>query len=397
MLKSINPQTTAAWLQLVQHRQAMGNTSMRELFRQEPGRFERMSLRFEEMLVDTSKNRVSAETMQLLFDLARETALPDAIGQMFAGEPINATEGRAVLHTALRNRANTPVLVDGMDVMPEVNAVLAQMERFAGRVIAGEWRGYTGKPVKDIVNIGIGGSDLGPVMVTEALKAYRQPHLRAHFVSNVDGTHMAETLRELDPEQTLFLVASKTFTTQETMANAATARRWFLAHAGDEAHIARHFVALSTNEAAVKAFGIDPQNMFRFWDWVGGRYSLWSAIGLSIACTVGFDRFRELLEGAHAMDRHFRETPLERNIPVILGAARHLARQLLRRAQPRDPPLRPVPAPLRRLLPAGGHGEQRQVRGPCGEPGWLPDRADHLGGAGDQRPARFLPVDPPGD
>jgi glucose-6-phosphate isomerase len=297
----------------------MGNTSMRELFRQEPGRFERMSLRFEEMLVDTSKNRVSAETMQLLFDLARETALPDAIGQMFAGEPINATEGRAVLHTALRNRANTPVLVDGMDVMPEVNAVLAQMERFAGRVIAGEWRGYTGKPVKDIVNIGIGGSDLGPVMVTEALKAYRQPHLRAHFVSNVDGTHVAETLRELDPEQTLFLVASKTFTTQETMANAATARRWFLAHAGDEAHIARHFVALSTNEAAVKAFGIDPQNMFRFWDWVGGRYSLWSAIGLSIACTVGFDRFRELLEGAHAMDRHFRETPLERNIPVILG------------------------------------------------------------------------------
>jgi len=319
MLKSINPQTTAAWQQLVQHRQAMGNTPMRELFRHEPGRFERMSLRFEEMLVDTSKNRVSAETMQLLFDLARETALPAAIGQMFDGELINATEGRAVLHTALRNRANTPVLVDGVDVMPEVNAVLAQMERFSGRVIAGEWRGYTGKPVKDIVNIGIGGSDLGPVMVTEALKAYRQPHLRAHFVSNVDGTHMAETLRELDPEQTLFLVASKTFTTQETMANAATARRWFLAHAGDEAHIARHFVALSTNEAAVKAFGIDPQNMFRFWDWVGGRYSLWSAIGLSIACTVGFDRFRELLEGAHAMDRHFRETPLERNIPVILG------------------------------------------------------------------------------
>jgi glucose-6-phosphate isomerase len=319
MLKSINPQTTAAWQQLLQHHQAMRSTSMRELFRQDPGRFERMSLRFEEMLVDTSKNLVTAETMRLLLALAEEAALPDAIAQMFRGEPINATEGRAVLHTALRNRSNSPVLVDGIDVMPEVNAVLAQMERFSGRVISGEWRGYTGKTVTDIVNIGIGGSDLGPVMVIEALKAYRQPHIRAHFVSNVDGTHIAETLRDLDPEQTLFLVASKTFTTQETMANAATARRWFLAHAGDAAHIARHFAAMSTNEAAVKAFGIDPQNMFRFWDWVGGRYSLWSAIGLSIACAIGFDRFRELLEGAHAMDRHFRETPLERNIPVVIA------------------------------------------------------------------------------
>lgn len=319
MLKAINPETTVAWQQLARHRQAIGNTSMRELFRQDPGRFERMSLRFEEMLVDYSKNRVSDEILRLLLALAEETALPDAIGQMFRGERINATEGRAVLHTALRNRSNTPVMADGRDVMPEVNAVLDQMERFSGRVISGEWRGYTGKPVTDIVNIGIGGSDLGPVMVTEALKAYRKPHLRAHFVSNVDGTHIAETLRDLDPEQTLFLVASKTFTTQETMANAATARRWFLAHAGDEAHIARHFAALSTNEPAVKAFGIDPENMFRFWDWVGGRYSLWSAIGLSIACTIGFDRFRELLEGAHAMDLHFRDAPLERNIPVILA------------------------------------------------------------------------------
>ncbi|MHB8707917.1 MAG: glucose-6-phosphate isomerase [Desulfuromonadales bacterium] len=319
MLKAIDPTRTAAWQQLARHHQSMRQITMRELFRQDSARFGRMSLRFEEMLVDYSKNRITTETMDLLLALAEETALPDAIGQMFRGEKINATEGRPVLHTALRNRSNAPVMVDGRDVMPEVNAVLAQMERFSGRILAGEWRGYTGKPVTDIVNIGIGGSDLGPVMVTEALKAYRKPHIRAHFVSNVDGTHIAETLRDLDPEQTLFLVASKTFTTQETMANAVTARRWFLAHAGDEAHIARHFAAMSTNEPAVKAFGIDPENMFRFWDWVGGRYSLWSAIGLSIACTIGFERFRELLDGAHAMDLHFRNTPLERNLPVILG------------------------------------------------------------------------------
>jgi glucose-6-phosphate isomerase len=319
MLKAINPTQTVAWQNLARHQKSMRYITMRELFSQDPQRFARMSLRFEDMVVDYSKNRVTAETMRLLFDLAEETALPDAIAQMFRGEKINATEGRAVLHTALRNRANTPVMVDGCDAMPEVNAVLGQMRHFAERVISGEWRGYTGKPVSDLVNIGIGGSDLGPLMVTEALKAYRQPHLRTHFVSNVDGTHIVETLRDLDPEQTLFLVASKTFTTQETMANAATARRWFLARARDEAHIARHFVALSTNTPAVQAFGIDPDNMFRFWDWVGGRYSLWSAIGLSIACTIGFDRFEELLAGAHAMDRHFQHEPLEKNIPVILA------------------------------------------------------------------------------
>ncbi|NJC87417.1 MAG: glucose-6-phosphate isomerase [Desulfuromonas sp.] len=319
MLKSIDPTKTVAWRQLAGHHQEMREVTMCELFRDNPARFETMSLRFEEMLVDYSKNRITAETMRLLLALAEETALPDAIEQMFSGEKINATEGRAVLHTALRNRSNTPVMVDGIDVMPEVNAVLEQMRCFSELIVSGEWRGYTGQPVTDIVNIGIGGSDLGPVMVTEALKAYRQPHIRAHFVSNVDGTHIAETLRDLNPEQTLFLIASKTFTTQETMANAATARRWFLASAGDEAHIARHFAAMSTNEAAVKAFGIDPENMFRFWDWVGGRYSLCSAIGLSIACTIGFDRFRELLEGAHAMDLHFRHAPSERNIPVILA------------------------------------------------------------------------------
>lgn len=319
MLKAIDPTKTRAWQQLLIHHRALRDAHLRDLFRDDPTRFEAMSLRFEEILVDYSKNRITAETLRRLLDLAEETALPQAIEQMFSGEKINATEGRAVLHTALRNRANSPVMVDGQDVMPEVNAVLEQMRRFSDRVIHGDWRGYTGQPVTDIVNIGIGGSDLGPVMVTEALKAYRKPHLRTHFVSNVDGTHIVETLRELDPEKTLFLVASKTFTTQETMANAATARRWFLDRAGSEAHIARHFVAISTNEAAVKAFGIDPANMFRFWDWVGGRYSLWSAIGLSIACAIGFDRFLELLAGAHAMDLHFRNEPLDRNIPVILG------------------------------------------------------------------------------
>jgi glucose-6-phosphate isomerase len=319
MLQAIDPTKTAAWQQLIQHHREMRDVAMRDLFRDDPTRFERMSLCFEEILVDYSKNRVTAETMRLLLALAEETHLTDAIARMFAGEKINATEGRAVLHTALRNRTSTPVMVDGADVMPEVNAVLEQMRSFSGRVISGVWRGYTDKPVTDIVNIGIGGSDLGPVMVTEALKAYRQPHLRAHFVSNVDGTHIVETLRDLNPEQTLFLIASKTFTTQETMANAATARRWFLARAGSEAHIARHFVAISTNVPAVTAFGIDPANMFRFWDWVGGRYSLWSAIGLSIACTIGFERFVELLEGAHAMDCHFRNEPPARNLPVILA------------------------------------------------------------------------------
>ena len=319
MLKSIDPTATAAWQKLGEHYRQVAPCHIRKLFAADPQRFSSFSKRFEDLLVDYAKNRITAETLALLCELARECALPEAIAQMFAGEPINATEGRAVLHTALRNRSSRPVLVGGRDVMPEVNAVLAQMEAFAGQVHGGSWLGWTGKPVTDLVNIGIGGSDLGPVMVTEALKAYRRPGLRAHFVSNVDGTHIVETLRELDPERTLFLIASKTFTTQETMANAATARQWFLAAAGDERHIARHFAALSTNQAAVTAFGIDPANMFRFWDWVGGRYSLCSAIGLSIACTIGFPRFRELLEGAHAMDEHFRTTPLEDNLPVILG------------------------------------------------------------------------------
>ena len=271
------------------------------------------------MLVDFSKNNISQDTKTLLLQLAHETQLEAAIAAMFAGEAINETEGRAVLHTALRNRADTPVLVAGQDVMPEINAVLERMEVFSNKIISGQWRGYTGRAITDIVNIGIGGSDLGPVMVTEALRPYWKPNMHVHFVSNVDGTHIAETLKRVDPETTLFMVASKTFTTQETMANAHTARNWFLDAAKDEKLVAGHFVALSTNAGEVAKFGIDTANMFGFWDWVGGRYSLWSAIGLSIACVVGFDNFRALLEGAHAMDNHFRETPPEQNIPVMLA------------------------------------------------------------------------------
>jgi glucose-6-phosphate isomerase len=318
MLRRINPTRTRAWNELTAHFESMNKVRMTDLFDKEPGRFSRFSLQFDDMLVDFSKNRITAETFALLARLADETGLPEAIEAMFTGEKINRTEDRAVLHTALRNRANAPIDVDGRDVMPEVNAVLEQMKVFSERLISGEWTGYTGKKITDIVNIGIGGSDLGPVMVTEALRPYWQ-RIRPHFVSNVDGTHIVGVLNEIDPETTLFIIASKTFATQETMTNARSAREWFLAAAGEEAHIARHFVAVSTNRTEVEKFGIDPANMFVFWDWVGGRYSLWSAIGLSIVCTVGFDHFRAFLEGAHAMDNHFRQTPFERNIPVILA------------------------------------------------------------------------------
>ncbi|CQH62018.1 glucose-6-phosphate isomerase [Yersinia enterocolitica] len=250
--------------------------------------------------------------------LAKETDLAGAIKAMFSGKKINRTEDRAVLHIALRNRSNAPIVVDGKDVMPEVNAVLAKMKQFCDRVIGGEWKGYTGKAITDVVNIGIGGSDLGPYMVTEALRPYKN-HLNMHFVSNVDGTHIAETLKPLNPETTLFLVASKTFTTQETMTNAHSARDWFLSTASDEKHVAKHFAALSTNAKAVGEFGIDTNNMFEFWDWVGGRYSLWSAIGFSIALSVGFENFEQLLSGAHAMDKHFAETPAEKNLPILLA------------------------------------------------------------------------------
>ncbi|MFT8209492.1 MAG: glucose-6-phosphate isomerase [Symbiopectobacterium sp.] len=318
-MKNINPSQTAAWRALQQHFSVMEQVQISELFAQHPDRFSRFSATFDDlMLVDYSKNRITQETLDKLLDLARETQLSEAIASMFSGEKINRTEDRVVLHVALRNRSNTPILVDGKDVMPEVNAVLQKMKGFSERIISGSWKGYTGKAITDVVNIGIGGSDLGPFMVTEALRPFKN-HLNMHFVSNVDGTHIAETLKTLNPETTLVLVASKTFTTQETMTNAHSARDWFLKTAQDEQHIAKHFAALSTNASAVSAFGIDTANMFEFWDWVGGRYSLWSAIGLSIILSIGFDNFEQLLSGAHAMDQHFATTPIEKNLPVLLA------------------------------------------------------------------------------
>ena len=318
-MKNINPTNTQAWKALEAHQSQLANTTIADLFKQEQNRFNDYSLSFEnQILVDFSKNKINQETLKLLRQLAKESALDEAINAMFTGEKINRTENRAVLHTALRNRSNTPVYVDGKDVMPEVNAVLAKMSAFCDRVISGEWKGYTEKAITDVVNIGIGGSDLGPYMVTEALRPYKN-HLNMHFVSNVDGTHIAETLKKVNPETTLFLVASKTFTTQETMTNANSARDWLFAAAKDNSAVAKHFAALSTNGKAVAAFGIDTNNMFEFWDWVGGRYSLWSAIGLSIALSIGFDNFEELLSGAHEMDKHFRTAPLEKNIPATLA------------------------------------------------------------------------------
>ena len=318
-MQNINPTQTAAWQALEQHHQANSDRTIAELFAQQPDRFKDYSLTFDnQILVDFSKNNINQETLNLLRQLAKECALDEAKQAMFNGEKINRTEHRAVLHTALRNRSNSPVLVDGQDVMPEVNAVLAKMKVFCERVISGEWKGYTGKAIRDVINIGIGGSDLGPYMVTEALRPYKN-HLNMHFVSNVDGTHIAETLKKVDPETTLVLVASKTFTTQETMTNALTARDWLLAAAKDQAAVAKHFAALSTNAKAVAEFGIDTDNMFEFWDWVGGRYSLWSAIGLSIALSIGFENFEALLSGAHAMDQHFVNAPIEQNIPTTLA------------------------------------------------------------------------------
>ena len=319
MLKKIDPTKTKSWQLLSEHYQELKPVHMRDLFREDPGRFEKFSIPFNDILVDYSKNRITEETLRLLIELAEEAGLHDGIEKMFTGDKINETENRAVLHTALRNRANTPVYVDGQDVMPQVNTVLARMKAFSEKVISGTWRGYTGQKISDIVNIGIGGSDLGPVMVTECLRPYAKEGMAVHFVSNVDGTHIAETLKKIHPETTLFMIASKTFTTQETMTNAFTARNWLLNNAKDTAHVAKHFVAISTNTEQVQAFGIDRENMFVFWDWVGGRYSLWSAIGLSIACTVGFENFEDLLQGAYEMDRHFRTAPLRRNIPVILA------------------------------------------------------------------------------
>ena len=317
MLPRINFCSTDAYKALLKHFEQIKNENLRDLFKDQK-RFDQFSIRFGDILLDYSKNRINSQTHELLLQLAEECGLKNAINQQFNGEKINETEDRAVLHTALRNPARTGFILDGKDILPDIHKVLDKMEQFSNRVISGAWKGYSGKPITDIVNIGIGGSDLGPVMVTEALKAYSN-HLKLHFVSNVDGSHIAETLKNLDPETTLFMIASKTFTTQETMANAYSARDWFLKSGGSEAAVAKHFVAISTNEAGVAKFGIDTANMFGFWDWVGGRYSLWSAIGLSIACGIGFKNFKELLSGAHEADNHFRNSDFRENIPVTLA------------------------------------------------------------------------------
>jgi len=320
MLKNLNPTKTTAWSNLVNKFKSNKKINLKDLFEKDKNRFNKFSRRFgEEILLDFSKNLITDEIFDCLLALAHEVDLKSAIDAMFRGEQINKTEGRAVLHTALRNRSNVPVMVDGEDVMPKVNAVLTQMKEFCFKIHSGEWKGYSGKRITDVVNIGIGGSDLGPVMVTEALKKYKIEGINSYFVSNIDGTHIVETLKKVSPETTLFLVASKTFTTQETMTNAHTARDWFLATAKDKSAVAKHFAALSTNGKAVADFGIDVANIFEFWDWVGGRYSLWSAIGLSIALSVGFDNFIEFLEGAHEMDKHFAQTQYKDNLPVIIA------------------------------------------------------------------------------
>lgn len=318
MLAKIDFTTSTAFKYLSDHYIDIAPKHLKSLFEAEPQRSSKFSIKLDEILFDYSKNRIDDKTIALLMQLARECKLEEATESLFSGELINETEHRAVLHTALRNQSSSPVYVDGKDVMPEVRRVLHQMKVFSESIISGSWKGYTGKAITDVVNVGIGGSDLGPVMVTETLKAYKN-HLKMHFVSNIDGTDLVEALKDLNPETTLFLIASKTFTTQETMTNAHSARDWVLENGASEQDIAKHFVALSTNSKAVEAFGIDTANMFEFWDWVGGRYSLWSAIGLSIVLSIGFDNFNELLAGAHAADIHFKETPLEENIPVVMA------------------------------------------------------------------------------
>jgi len=315
----ISPIETKAWTKLEEHYKKTKDTHLKTLFEEDKGRFDKFSLNTESLFIDFSKNKITEETLGLLLDLAVEMELPEAIESMFQGDKINQTENRAVLHTALRNFSNNPIMESGQDVMPLVKKVRKQMETFSHKIHSGEWKGYSGKQIKHIVNIGIGGSDLGPVMVTEALKPYKIKGIESYFVSNVDATHIAEVLKKIDPETTLFLIASKTFTTQETMTNAHTARNWFLENGGSEETIKKHFAALSTNKTGVENFGIDPANMFEFWDWVGGRYSLWSAIGLSIALNIGYDNFEELLKGAHEMDNHFKEAPLSDNAPILLA------------------------------------------------------------------------------
>ncbi|HHT79470.1 MAG TPA: glucose-6-phosphate isomerase [Actinobacteria bacterium] len=319
MLLKNNPTESRSWKQLESHFREIKEVALKDLFAEDSKRFSRFSIRFADILLDYSKNKINEKTVSLLTALAEELGLKDAIDKLFNGDRINETEKRPVLHTALRNRSCSPVFVDGRDIMPDIRMVLEKMKSFSSSIISGKWKGYSGKRIKDIINIGIGGSDLGPVMVTEALKPYKAGDINTHFVSNIDGTQITETLKKLDSETALFMISSKTFTTQETMTNALTAKKWFLENVKNEEYVKKHFIAISTNTKEVEKFGIDPENMFVFWDWVGGRYSLWSAIGLSIACSVGFDNFAELLEGAFDMDNHFRNEPFDKNIPVILA------------------------------------------------------------------------------
>jgi len=348
------------WNRLVAHAHTMGTVHMRDLFAHDPARFGRFSVREGDLLLDFSKNRIDTETLDLLMDLARASNLESWRQRMFAGERINTTENRAVLHTALRAASNAAILVDGQNVMPQIRAVHDRMRIFSDKIRSGEWLGATGAPISDVVNIGIGGSDLGPAMVVEALTPYLRPDLRVHFVSNVDGSHIHETLQKCNPATTLFIVASKTFTTQETIANATTARGWLVEALGAPA-TPRHFVALSTNREKVIEFGIDPDHMFEFWDWVGGRFSLWSAIGLSIAVAIGFDRYTQLLDGARQMDHHFQSRPLDQNLPVILAMigvwnANFLGASTLA-VLPYDQHLRRLPAYLQQLdMESNGKG-----------------------------------------
>ena len=316
-LYSTNPTTTKAWNALEQHFQTIKNTSIKELFADNPTRFEQFSIQYSSFLVDYSKNRINAETIQLLIDLAKEMKVEEAIQKMFEGDLINVTEKRAVLHTALRNQNNNEIISDGVNVMPDIKAALAKMEAFTNKVVSGDWKGYTNKSITDVVNIGIGGSDLGPDMIVESLKYYKN-HLNVHFVSNIDGDHVQEVIKDLNPETTLFVIVSKTFTTQETLTNATTIKNWFLKSAS-ESDVPKHFVAVSTNLKNVGAFGIATDNIFPMWDWVGGRFSLWSTVGLSVSLAVGFENFNNLLIGAFEMDEHFKNTPFEKNAPVILS------------------------------------------------------------------------------
>ena len=387
----------AAWKSLATHHKQIKKLHLRELFAEDAGRGERFTAEGAGLFLDYSKNRITEKTLKLLLQLAKESGLRAKIDAMFRGEKINITENRAVLHVALRAPKGATILVDGKNVVPEVHAVLDKMAEFSNRVRSGEWKGHTGKRIRNVVNIGIGGSDLGPVMAYEALRHYSERSMTFRFVSNVDGIDFVEAVHDLDPAETLFIVSSKTFTTLETMTNAETARDWLLKGLGGDAKaVAKHFVAVSTNAEKVSAFGIDTANMFGFWDWVGGRYSMDSAIGLSTMLAIGPENFRAMLDGFHEMDEHFRTAPFEKNLPVLMGLLAVWYTDFLRRADRRGAALRAIPETLPGLPAAVDHGEQRQARHARWKASQLRYRPDLLGRTGHQRPAFLLPIDPPG-